>query len=236
MITFPRINQDPNTIKITYKRKEFHCHDLNTPGRVIPAAVPIIKDFLKELNKLPKKYCTTFPWYIFVFLFLWLVSFIIVMFSGLFFLIFIPCLFVIGFLVGMTIGLCHMTKFTNKVRRETENFKVRLRSYYTITDYFSISRGTGCFIAIPPEIHLNPIERVVLGNQNPPMMYQNPNQFVNPYNDYNMQPQPVPQPQQPIPVYTPNFNQNQGDFSNYQDQPLNQNNNSDNTPRKDGRV
>ena len=236
MIITPMTNIDPNAIKITFSDKKFHCHDLSVPGRVIPDAVPIINDLLNELNKLPKKYCTTFPWYIFIFLIFWLVSFIAIMATMSTSFIFVPFIFFFCFMIGIIIASCCLNQFRLKVRDETEQFRVRLSPYYTIMDYFTIYRGRGYYHTVPAGIYLNPINRMNMGYQNPAMMYQNPNQFVNPYNDYNMQPQPVPQPQQPIPVYTPNFNQNQGDFSNYQDQPLNQNNNPDNTPRKDGRV
>ena len=228
-------NIDPNAVKITYAEKKFHCHDLSAPGRVVPEAVPIINDLLKELNELPKKYCTTFPWYIFLFLLLWLVSFIVIMAMQLFTFIFVPFVFFIGFMIGMISAACCLNKFRFKVREVTESYRVKLSPYYTIMDYMTIYRGRGYYHAVPAGIYLNPINQMNLAYQNPAMLYQQPNYFANPYAHQNPHQAHIQQPTQPIPIYNPNFNQNQEGFVNYQDQPLN-NANNPNEPSKDGRV
>ena len=122
----------PDTIKIIFIDKCFSCNDLEAEDRVDSRARPKVEEFVNELNKQKKGVCITFPYYIFLFLFVYIGSYIAVFLTGTFYLMFIPILAFIIFIAGIIWFPISYSRFFKKVNKTVDRYRVELSPYYTL--------------------------------------------------------------------------------------------------------
>ena len=226
MIITPEV---PNTIRIRFDNKKFKCNDENIEGRINPLAKPKFDEFMIELNKITKNTCINFPYYIYLFMIAYLASFIAIMYTGKYYLLFIPITFFSVFIIGIVWFSVSISRFSTNLNKVVDKYRVELSPYYTVVNQIVIYRGRyqsyseQAIILSPVMIQMQPMPGNYYG---PPIMYaptngiptganiipQQGQYFTNngTMNGQYMQPpiiqpnamvSPIMFPTQPIPIY-----------------------------------
>ena len=245
--------QDPYPdINFYFNQSKFVCQGLEQHDQVIPEAKPIVKDMLKDLNKAGKKHCAKFPTYLIIFLLLYFVSIIALFILGLSRYVYAPALFLVIFLVSITVVNVKRYGYTKKVASICEEYQPKLQSYYNINNQFAMpaknvrNRLNIYLVNVnkqqnnhPQPLPFIPFNQITyqqqgqfMPNQHPQNIYyhnqfQQQAQFHNINNpvtqDIPPNPPPVYNPPQDIPIYTHNVNDSKF-------------NNNDFPSKEDGRI
>lgn len=132
--------QHPNSLKIIFNGKGFVCNDLQLECRVPSQARPKVEEFVHDLNKLTKGTCLSFPYYVYIFLFIYLGSFIAIMITRKFYLLFIPIGFFILFFVGTIWFSISISRFIMNINKTVDKYRIELSPYYTVTNHISMQQ------------------------------------------------------------------------------------------------
>lgn len=177
--------EHPNSIRIRLCSKKFECTDAQVEGRIDPRARPKFDEFVDELNKTAKKKCLRFPYFIYFFLLGYLASFIAIMYTGKYFLLFIPITCFACFIAGIIWFSVSVHQFVNSVNKIIDKYRVELAPYYNVVNQLSMYRrrydysSTDQAIVLIPVVSQMPVmpgQYYMAPMQNMPMQGQyNPN-------------------------------------------------------------
>ena len=172
----------PDTIKISLDRKKFICNDLQSEGRVDPRALPKVESLVADLNKHTKGACLVFPYYIFIFLLIYIGSFIGVIVSRKYYLLFIP----LGFFAAYMIGICwfsiSVSRFVMNVNKTIDKYRVELSPYYTLMSTIRLHSRRYDYSSGERAVYLIPVNAANFMVYNPmhqPNYQNNPNMMYN---------------------------------------------------------
>ena len=126
------VNTNPMSLKVIFSDDKFICHDLAVPGRVAVPAVAIVDNFVKTLNKRSKSYCVKYPSYLYIFIFLYIGTFIGLNVAGLGKYMYAAVIFLFIFIAGTIYYTCSRANFIKMIQDTCEEFRVQLSPYYTI--------------------------------------------------------------------------------------------------------
>ena len=147
----------PDTIKIIFSDKSFCCHDLNSEGRIDIRARAKVEELVNELNKQTKGVCLSFPYYVFLFLLVYIGSFIGVMASRKFYLMFIPILAFICFFIGILWFSISYGRFGQNINKIVDRYRVEISPYYTLMNNIRMYQGNYNYAYNEQAIYLFPI-------------------------------------------------------------------------------
>ena len=149
---------DPRIVKIIFDQNNFICNDLYLPGRIHPQALPKIESLLNDLNELAKKSSLNFPYYTIIFLFLYIISFVAIMITKIYYLLFIPIIFFLLFFVGIIWHSISMNKFVQNMNKTVDSYRREIDSYYIIFNTIRLYRRKYEYSYDPGAIYFLPSE------------------------------------------------------------------------------
>lgn len=172
--------QHPNSVRIRFTGKKFECNDSNIEGRIDPRAKPKFDEFMSELNKLSKRKCLTFPYYIYLFLLGYIGSFIAIMSTGKWFLLFIPISCFAAFFIGIIWFSVSIQRFVGNLNKLVDKYRVELSPYYNVINQISLYRRRYDYSSTDQAIVLSPIDMQMHVPVMPGQYYAAPMQNYNP--------------------------------------------------------
>lgn len=203
-----------NAPKIVFGGKDFVCQDLAIEGRIYPQARQKVEEFVSDLNKAIKGACIRFPYFIYFFMICYAGSFIGIMFSRKFYLMFIPVSFFLAFMAGICWFSISVNRAAVRINKTVDKYRVELAPYYTVINAIILYRRRNSYYNSEQSITLVPVQGNNTGMNGGMFMAPFPGQQYPIYNqgayyDPNM----VPNPYQP---QNANINMQQVNYQQYQ--------------------
>ena len=146
----------PDTIKIIFNGKSFFCHDLESEGRVDIGARSKVEDFVNELNRKTKGACLTFPYYICLFMLIYVGSFLGFWLTAMYYMMFIPAIAFISIILGIIWFSISFNNFFKNVNKTVDRYRVELSHYYIIMNNIKKCKRDYKFASNEQAIYLFP--------------------------------------------------------------------------------
>lgn len=122
-----------NVPQITCYYHRYDCADLDA-GKIKPEAFDIVSEFVFRLNGIRNSIWTRNPWWIYIFAFCFIVSFIIVCFFHKNILFVIPLVFLCLFVLCAIVVCIYDSKVESRVCGLIQEYRVKLASHYIVVD------------------------------------------------------------------------------------------------------